>query len=448
MSTLYSKTDNYALNLYGDDDPADLRDGYNGSMRTIDDNLNKHLDRIEAVEAHETHDEEVVKTLLGDNTVDNATTAKIKWDTAAADATDAKGKATSNMAILNALGASDVANAAAIRQLVVNATPRQHTCVMFGDSWTQFSNAKVFHRINELNTPYHVVANYGVGGQKIQELTSQAETARADKNVDPSTVDEVIIIMGVNNVFFNLTLNDADAAFAFGKIRNLYPHANIHFFPNKSRTNDSFRTSLYTYMFWGAERAGITVHPEFLYLPMEDNFKLYMGTDETGVIHLNESGYAKLAEWIVQVLQHGRVAGSATFTIPFKTTKKSEEKKGFYQFDVRIHINSDGMNINGGFGNGQLKDEGTSISDYENVVSNIKSLAPTGDDNAVNTVPFPFYVPFRCNLQAKGAIVPMEAKANSSDLTPLWDDVVGTLPTSSRDTFYRYSFCETLPFTW
>ncbi len=81
-------------------------------MRTIDDNLNKHLGRIEAVEAHETHDEEVVKTLLGDNTVDNATTAKIKWDTAAADATDAKGKATSNMAILNALGASDVANAA------------------------------------------------------------------------------------------------------------------------------------------------------------------------------------------------------------------------------------------------------------------------------------------------------------------------------------------------
>ena len=380
--------------------------------------------------------------------MDKATAANIKWNTAAADATDAKGKATSNTAILNALGASDVANAAAIRQLVVNATPRQHTCVMFGDSWTQFNNAKVFHHINDLNTPYHVVANYGVGGQKIQELASQAETAKADKTVDPSTVDEVIIIMGVNNVFFNLTLNDADAAFAFGKIRNLYPHANIHFFPNKSRTNDSFRTSLYTYMFWGAERAGITVHPEFLYLPMLDNFKLYLGTDDTGVIHLNESGYAKLAEWIVQVLQYGQVAESAVFRIPFKTTKKNMEKKGFYQFDLLVCINSSGMNISGGFGNGELKDEGTSISDYENVVSNIKSLTPTGANNAVNTVPFPFYSPTFCNLQAKGAIVPMSAQANSSDLIPSWDDAVGTLPSSSKDTFYRYSFNTMFPFVW
>lgn len=446
MSTVYDKTDNYSLNLYGDNDPADLRDGYNGSMRTIDTTLGTHLNRIEGVESRETHDEEVMKTLLGDNTVDKATAAKVKWDTAATDATDAKSKATSNVAILDALGTNNVNNAATTRQLIVNATPRSHTCVMFGDSWTQFNNAKVLHHINELKTPYHVVANYGVGGQKIQELTSQAQTAKADTSVDPSTVDEVIIIMGVNNVFFNLTLNDADAAFAFGKIRDLYPHANIHFFPNKSRTNDSFRTSLYTYMFWGAERAGITVHPEFLYLPMMDSFKLYMGTDDTGVIHLNESGYAKLAEWIVQVLQHGRVAESTTFKIPFKTTKKSDGKKGFYQFDVTIHVDYFGMNINGGFGNGQLNSEGSSISNYEDVVGNIKSLTPTGADNAVNTVPFPFYAPASCNLQAKGAIVPMVMQANSSDLTPSWDDVVGTLPTSSRDTFYRYSFNATIPF--
>lgn len=80
MSTIYSKTDNYGLNLYGDTDPADLRDGYNGSMRTIDDTFEKHLNRIEGVESRETHDEEVVKALIGDNTVDNATAAKTKWD--------------------------------------------------------------------------------------------------------------------------------------------------------------------------------------------------------------------------------------------------------------------------------------------------------------------------------------------------------------------------------
>lgn len=120
MTTVYTKTDNYGLDLYGDDDPADLRDGYNGSMRTIDDTLEKHLNRIEGVEARETHDEAVTKALLVDNTVDNATAAKTKWDKAGtdaveamADAADAVGKANANTAILTALGADTTAHATA-----------------------------------------------------------------------------------------------------------------------------------------------------------------------------------------------------------------------------------------------------------------------------------------------------------------------------------------------
>lgn len=118
MATVYTKTDNYGLNLYGDNDPADLRDGYNGSMRTIDDTLGKHLNRIEGVEARETHDEAVMKALLVDNTVDNATAAKTKWDKAStdageamADAASAVGKANANTAILTALGADTTAHA-------------------------------------------------------------------------------------------------------------------------------------------------------------------------------------------------------------------------------------------------------------------------------------------------------------------------------------------------
>ena len=120
MTTVYKKTDNYGLNLYGDNDPADLRDGYNGSMRTIDDTLGKHLNRIEGVEARETHDEAVMKALLVDNTVDNATAAKTKWDKAStdageamADAASAVGKANANTAILTALGADTTAHATA-----------------------------------------------------------------------------------------------------------------------------------------------------------------------------------------------------------------------------------------------------------------------------------------------------------------------------------------------
>ena len=113
MATVYTTTDNYGLNLYGDNDPADLRDGYNGSMRTIDTTLETHLNRIEGVESRETHDEAVMKALLVDNTVDNATAAKTKWDKAATDVTAAANKADNNSAILTALGADTTTHATA-----------------------------------------------------------------------------------------------------------------------------------------------------------------------------------------------------------------------------------------------------------------------------------------------------------------------------------------------
>lgn len=94
MTATYTQTDHYSLNLYGDKDPADLRDGYNKSMQAIDETLKTHLDRIEAVEAHETQSEQVVRTLIGDHTVDGANAAKAKWDKASTDATTALGLAT------------------------------------------------------------------------------------------------------------------------------------------------------------------------------------------------------------------------------------------------------------------------------------------------------------------------------------------------------------------
>ena len=56
-------------------------------MHIIDTTLETHLDRIEGVESRETHDEEVMEALLGDNTVDAATTSKNKWDNKADSAT-------------------------------------------------------------------------------------------------------------------------------------------------------------------------------------------------------------------------------------------------------------------------------------------------------------------------------------------------------------------------
>lgn len=101
MTATYSQTDNYGLNLYGDNDPADLRDGYNGSMHTIDETLKNHLDKIDGMSA------DVVKTTaeqnakiaantdilakLGATDATAAETKKSQWDGAVAHADGALG---------------------------------------------------------------------------------------------------------------------------------------------------------------------------------------------------------------------------------------------------------------------------------------------------------------------------------------------------------------------
>lgn len=127
MSTVYDKTDNYGLNLYGDNDPADLRDGYNGSMRTIDDTLGKHLSRIGGMEAREARDEEVVKALIGDNAVDNAAAAKAAWDKAAHDATSADNRLTS-------IGVTDVTSGTALRESISRTNAILPHCVATFDN--------------------------------------------------------------------------------------------------------------------------------------------------------------------------------------------------------------------------------------------------------------------------------------------------------------------------
>ena len=117
MSTIYSKTDNYALNLYGNNDPADLRDGYNGSMRTIDTTLKAQLDRIEGVESDaaaaigKADDNTAILAALGAGNASSATAQKTKWDKASADASAALTHTGENSNILTALGADTVPKA-------------------------------------------------------------------------------------------------------------------------------------------------------------------------------------------------------------------------------------------------------------------------------------------------------------------------------------------------
>lgn len=121
MSIVYDKTDNYSLNLYGDEDPADLRDGYNGSMHTIDGVLKNHLDRIDGVS------DVVAKTTVEQNAKIAANTGILvglgATDAAAAEAKrtqwdDAVTQARSSIRLLNDMSVTDTDSATAFKDRV------------------------------------------------------------------------------------------------------------------------------------------------------------------------------------------------------------------------------------------------------------------------------------------------------------------------------------------
>ncbi len=192
MSTVYDKTDNYSLNLYGDNDPADLRDGYNNSMRTIDTTLETHLNRIEAVEARETHDEEVTKALLGDNTVDAANTAKTKWDKAASDSTN-------NMRALTAFGIETVGKAE-----------------KFAHEITANCNAVLHGVPNDASYPVSDLINEYIKNNPFDGIYFPAGTYHLDKTVNiPKNTNKPFTFYAEPNARFVATANMADM-FNFG----------------------------------------------------------------------------------------------------------------------------------------------------------------------------------------------------------------------------------------
>lgn len=130
MSTTYDKTDNYSLDLYGDLDPADLRDGYNESMQTIDGVLKNHLDRIAGVSDSTTtalrkQDEKItanadILTALGATSVPTAAEKAGQWN-------DARTKADSALGMLGAMSVTDTNGATAFKDKVdANGTAIDH----------------------------------------------------------------------------------------------------------------------------------------------------------------------------------------------------------------------------------------------------------------------------------------------------------------------------------
>ena len=241
MATEYTETDNLGLSLYGDNDPADLRDGYNASMNKLDEHYGDQLNRIEGLESRETHDEEVIKAALGDNTVDAATTAKTKWDKAASIATDdnkskwdnAATDSTRNTQNLEALNATTTERAEKIYNAVISndrwnnvTTP---IAVFFGDSITEGAGAS--NNNNRFSTKLCRIINateknYAIGGT-IWKSIDETQIGNATNDItNKNAVKYVFCFTGANAS--NTTDEISNATSAVKKIHTNFPNAIIY----------------------------------------------------------------------------------------------------------------------------------------------------------------------------------------------------------------------------
>lgn len=189
--TIYDKTDRLGLDLYGDNDPADLRDGHNDNMRIIDKNIGNVIDSVGNVtnSIGNLHNDYYKKPEIDQKLTE------IKTNTNAdlalkADKSDTYTKSETDQEITN------IAN-----HLIPNGL------VWIGDSWSgedsQVSGAGLIPKYvaGALHMDLH---NYARGASGITQggansFGGQAKAAVQDSSVNPDSVGLVVIFGGIND---------------------------------------------------------------------------------------------------------------------------------------------------------------------------------------------------------------------------------------------------------
>lgn len=187
-------------------------------------------------------------------------------------------------------------------------TRMKRNYVLLGDSWTVVHNYALYNQLKQLN-PNSKWYDYGIGGSVVQELPQQIAKAQRDTTLHVEEITDVIIVMGTNNVFWkNLNgysdITDTAAFTAFKSVKDYFPTANIHYFPNNSKTLNEGRNRLYRNIINGAIKANIQVHPESLYW-LAGKLSAYNGNDQEGVQHLSDNGYISFANFINNIVHGG-----------------------------------------------------------------------------------------------------------------------------------------------
>lgn len=187
-------------------------------------------------------------------------------------------------------------------------TRLQKNYVLLGDSWTVVHNNTLFNTLKKCS-PNSKWYNYGINGSVVQKLPQQINNAKQDTTLKPEEITDVIIVIGTNNVFWkNLDefpdITEQSAYDSFKAVKDYFPNANIHYFPNNSKTLNEGRNSFYRIIINAAIKANIIVHVESLYW-LAGHLDSYNGNDQEGVQHLSDSGYTLFAYFIYNIIQGG-----------------------------------------------------------------------------------------------------------------------------------------------
>lgn len=350
----YGHTTNFNLPLYQDNTPADLRDGYNNSMRVIDGNMlsittgvnhaNKNLaalgadtpekaaalatdiangntahhllshmgivddtsagEHINAIEQNHTDTQNNTNALtaLGAETVDKATTLKTTISVAHLNASN-------NTNALTALGAETITKATALKNTINNKQdkpPVQTELVAIGDSYfaglrtttpATDSMIAVASRLLGLTCRNFAVGGTGFhNGDTKGDNTFSEQLAKAAAQITDKTIVKYVVIGGGRNDPDSLTYNEV--ADTLSKAKKLFPDSEICFIPMLwDSTYPTNKSHNYSTMLNAGNYTGTWTVQD------APSWGLYRDTEMTD-IHPNTSGAARYGHYIANILKH------------------------------------------------------------------------------------------------------------------------------------------------
>ena len=178
--------------------------------------------------------------------------------------------------------------------------------IMLGDSWTTYYDGLLPRKLAEyLGAQW--VKNYGVAGNGLGYVAdNQIPQALADATAAHPTA--IVIVASTNDIFF--AANDRQAI--VDKIQHLcttvkaaWPRTPVHLFPDMPRTPNQGLNYQYSEIIERATNAGLSVHPETMWLPMYRNFMFYRSDSNAreNLQHLTQNGYVYLAGVIAGALR-------------------------------------------------------------------------------------------------------------------------------------------------